>query len=171
MTVGRLIEVGKYALSYEYQPTDPLSLRERVGVRVSDDCSAADKGRQICAQLRIPTNRPPLPQGEGWGEGERCLYAADRGRQICAQLRIPTNRPPLPQGEGWGEGEMPNPISPGNPTTEPRPQHPAPPTQNPQRSPASAVRPDTPDPAGPTPPSSQSAWLHLYRPQDYPRQT
>ena len=39
---------------HEYQPTGPLSLRERVGVRVKS------------------TNTYPckLPQGEGWGEAE-----------------------------------------------------------------------------------------------------
>ena len=34
MTADGLTRVGKYAVSYEYRPTNPLSLRERVGVRV-----------------------------------------------------------------------------------------------------------------------------------------
>ena len=33
--LDRLTRVGKYAISYEYRPIDPLSLRERVGVRVN----------------------------------------------------------------------------------------------------------------------------------------
>ena len=44
--LDRLTRVGKYVVSYEYRSTDPLSLRERVGVRVKClPISALDGGR------------------------------------------------------------------------------------------------------------------------------
>ena len=52
-------------------------------------------------QASVPTNRPPLPQGEGWGEGEKLEYPP----LSVSPLPQGCNRPPLPQGEGWGEGE------------------------------------------------------------------
>ena len=76
----------------------------------------------INQQAPSPSNRPPLPQGEGWGEGEKYEYlpplsplslremtvvckSVQTSMNINQQTPSPSNRPPLPQGEGWGEGE------------------------------------------------------------------
>ena len=47
-----LTGVGKCAVSYEHQPTDPLSLRERARVRVKYlPLSARQGGRDFCLPL------------------------------------------------------------------------------------------------------------------------
>ena len=91
----------------------PLSLWERAGVRVPfasrpgpHPPSPSGRGdrNQTVGDL------PPLPVGEGWGEGPVCLAAwpspspspcgrGDRNDTVG-------DLPPLPVGEGWGEGPV-----------------------------------------------------------------
>ena len=51
--------------------------------------------------------RPPLPQGEGWGEGTRCKHPAGKGREGMPRVigaPSPGLRPPSPKGRGVGFG-------------------------------------------------------------------
>ena len=85
------------------------------------------------AQRMLAALRPPLPLGEGWGEGAQGKQPAGYGKEshrqscwgaltrpsatlsqrergwVCDGTRVPSAcstalRPPLPLGEGWGEG-------------------------------------------------------------------
>ena len=100
LPTGNLTEVGKIAPSYDSQSigplslrvykgrhsslnqsTDPLSLRERAGVRVK--CLNTHQppiGTSLVATLPNPYQ---LPLGEGWGEGLR--------RQSTTLSAIPSN--------------------------------------------------------------------------------
>ena len=57
-------------------------------------CPVLDTGSEGDSPSPLPQLLPPLPQGEGWGEGDS-LNSERRAGLI----------PPLPQGEGWGEGD------------------------------------------------------------------
>ena len=83
--------------------------------------------------------KPPLPQGEGWGEGKTPIGSTPSNPSFPAESRITQNtpvgegpkpsrdpekpplpqetlaKPPLPQGEGWGEGKTPYTRPPSNP--------------------------------------------------------
>jgi len=65
--------VNATQLSGETQ-TSPLSLRERIGVRgrgQADRHGPIHPQHTYATQLSGETqNQPPLPEGEGWGEGE-----------------------------------------------------------------------------------------------------
>ena len=74
-------------LSPHQSPVCSLSLRERAGVGVDYPPTT------ISAPV---ASLPPLPQGEGRGEGG--LPAQISPASVAGLL-------PLPQGEGWGEGE------------------------------------------------------------------
>ena len=78
-------------------PSDPLSLWERVGVRVLKASSPPGTARNPQAGLLgspHPAFGHPLPKGEG----------LDLRRYEGAQRKLAALRPPLPLGEGWGEG-------------------------------------------------------------------
>ena len=55
-----LTSVGKYAVSYEYQPTDPLSLRERAGVRVKCLPLSAFRGREFLTNYPRKIAKPTI---------------------------------------------------------------------------------------------------------------
>ncbi len=57
--------------------------------------------REEAAAAHALPNNPPLPGGEGWGEGETHDH-----QPTPTHSSLP-NKPPLPEGEGWGEGEKP----------------------------------------------------------------
>ena len=78
-------------------PSGPLSLWERVGVRVLKASSPPGTARNPQAELLgrpHPAFGHPLPKGEG----------LDLRRYEGAQRMLTALRPPLPLGEGWGEG-------------------------------------------------------------------
>ena len=78
------------------RPSDPLSLRERVGVRVPGASTRLGTAGKECPGLLgcpHPAFGHPLPEGEG----------LDLGR-MAPEVHFTALRPPLPQGEGWGEG-------------------------------------------------------------------
>ena len=78
-------------------PSGPLSLWERVGVRVLKASSPPGTARNPQAGLLgrpHPAFGHPLPKGEG----------LDLRRYEGAQRKLAALRPPLPLGEGWGEG-------------------------------------------------------------------
>ena len=82
-------------------PSDPLSLWERVGVRVAKASSPPGTARNPQAELLgspHPAFGHPLPEGEGLG----------LRRYEGAQRMLTALRPPLPLGEGWGEGAQGN---------------------------------------------------------------
>ena len=87
------------------EESDPLSRRERAGVRASAiDSPGTNVGTRSPIRCRKQI-RPPLPPGEGRGEGE-----CDRQPGHKLRTRSPIRcrkqiRPPLPPGEGRGEGE------------------------------------------------------------------
>ena len=70
--------------------------------------------REEEAAAHALSNNPPLPEGEGWGEGEK-------HEDQPTPTHSSTN-PPLPGGEGWGEGEkhedQPAPTHTSNPDTQ-----------------------------------------------------
>ena len=78
-------------------PSDPLSLWERVGVRVLKASSPPGTARNRTGRAvgaPSPGLRPPSPRGRGVG----------LRRYEGAQRMLTALRPPLPLGEGWGEG-------------------------------------------------------------------
>ena len=76
-------------------------------------------------QAATPSTKPPLPEGEGWGEGSDNSLPPRQGKSLPpakagARMGVtepasngmlqsesgstPTSKLPLPKGEGWGEG-------------------------------------------------------------------
>ena len=101
-----LTRVGKSAASPDNQSTDPLSLRERAGVRVKClNIHQPPVGTSLVAAL-------PTPVSSLWeraGVRVKCLniHQPPVGTSLVAALPTPVS----PQGEGRGEGETPTPVS------------------------------------------------------------
>ena len=92
----------------------PLGETERGRAPAERESSPSRRGALVGARSpslrpppRPPRSCPPLPLGEGWGEGGETFAKLRRGEER-RPLALGTRRrgvlPPLPLGEGWGEG-------------------------------------------------------------------
>ena len=123
-----------------FQETVPSS-RHSSESRNLEDRQAASKFRHSRAGGNPEgqgeaANNPPLPQGEGWGEGTAGIFnkplsprrrkslppakagvrmgvtePASNGMLQSESGSTPTSKLPLPKGEGWGEGSNESPSS------------------------------------------------------------